>query len=326
MSSNSTRSIAVYYEHPEWFRPLFSALERRGLAYEPLHSDTLLYDPADPAPPYSLVFNRMSPSAHLRGRPYSVAQALNYLSHLERLGVRVINGYQSFVCETSKAFQLSLLSRLGLPYPRARVISRAEEALAAAEGLRFPVVIKPNVGGSGAGIRRFETQAELRDAADGGELDLGIDRTALVQEYIPAADDHIVRVEVVGKHYLYAIRVHTTGESFNLCPADLCQPGVAPIRRRDAVRCSDADVGLGVETYQPPAEVISAVQRILTAAAIEVGGVEYLIDSRDGRIYFYDINATSNFVADAQRVVGFDPFEPLIDYIEREAAAPVLVA
>ncbi len=41
---------------------------------------------------------------------------------------------------------------------------------------------------------------------------------------------------------------------------------------------------------------------------IDVGGVEYIIDDRDGQRYYYDINALSNFVADAPRVVGFDPF------------------
>jgi hypothetical protein len=41
------------------------------------------------------------------------------------------------------------------------------------------------------------------------------------------------------------------------------------------------------------------------AADIDVGGVEYVIDDRDGALLYYDINALSNFVADAPRVVGF---------------------
>ena len=35
----------------------------------------------------------------------------------------------------------------------------------------------------------------------------------------------------------------------------------------------------------------------------------------DGEIYFYDINATSNFVANAPEVVGFDPTARFADYI-----------
>ena len=58
----------------------------------------------------------------------------------------------------------------------------------------------------------------------------------------------------------------------------------------------------------------------MRTAGIEVGGVEYIIDRRDGRLYYYDINALSNFVADGPRVVGFDPHARLAEYLEQEAA------
>ena len=48
-----------------------------------------------------------------------------------------------------------------------------------------------------------------------------------------------------------------------------------------------------------------------------------MIDSRDGKPYFYDINALSNFVADARNVVGFDPFERLVDYLVERAGISV---
>ena len=51
-----------------------------------------------------------------------------------------------------------------LPYPEARVIHQASQAAEAAEGLRFPVVVKPNIGGSGAGVTRFNSCAELEAA------------------------------------------------------------------------------------------------------------------------------------------------------------------
>ena len=44
------------------------------------------------------------------------------------------------------------------------------------------------------------------------------------------------------------------------------------------------------------------------------------VDDRDGRRYVYDINALSNFVADAPNVIGFDPFERLVDYLEKRLA------
>jgi hypothetical protein len=77
--------------------------------------------------------------------------------------------------------------------------------------------------------------------------------------------------------------------------------------------------GLRVEAYTPPQEIIEAVERIFAEARIEVGGAEYIIDDRDGQLYFYDVNALSNFVADGPRVIGFDPFDRLVDYLIQEA-------
>jgi hypothetical protein len=70
-----------------------------------------------------------------------------------------------------------------------------------------------------------------------------------------------------------------------------------------------------VEGYTPPREIIEQVEAISREVELDVGGIEYMIDQRDGKHYFYDINALSNFVADARNVIGFDPFEKLVDYI-----------
>ena len=185
----------------------------------------------------------MSPSAYLRGGVQGIFFTLAFLAHLERLGVPVVNGRQAFTVETSKALQLTLLESLGLPYPRARVINHASKAAAAAEGLRFPMVVKANIGGSGAGIVRYDRPDDLARAAAEGRLNFGVDHTALVQEFIPARDGCITRVETLGGKFLYAIKVHTTGDTFNLCPADICQrsDGVelqrsaCPIDRRKVV-------------------------------------------------------------------------------------------
>lgn len=323
MSLSQDRPVGIYYEHSEWFKPLFAELERRGVPYVKLHAAEHRFDVAE-EPPYSLVFNRMSPSAYNRGHANAIFYTTSYLAYLKRRGVRVVNGYEAWLSETSKADQLALLESLGLPYPRARVINHASKAAAAAEGLRFPVVIKPNIGGSGAGVRRFDSAEELRSAADAGELELGVDGTALIQEFIPQEESRIVRVEVLGGKYLYGIRIYTPGNSFDLCPADVCQrvDGV----QLDAQICAiDAPKrGLRVEGYEPPAEIREQVERIMRAAQIDVGGIEYMIDSRDGQLYFYDINALSNFVADAPNVVGFDPFARLVDYLVREAGGAEL--
>ncbi len=178
------------------------------------------------------------------------------------------------------------------------------------------MVVKANIGGSGAGIVRYDRPDDLaRDVAE-GRVELGLDQTALVQEYIPARGGTITRVEVLDGRYLYAIAVET-GTRFNLCPADICQDEAgAPVDGNCPVEAPKQ--GLKVTAATPPDEAIADVERILRAAGIEVGGVEYIVDDRDGQRYYYDINALSNFVADAPRVVGFDPFVRLVDFLERE--------
>src|SRR5687767_644875 len=102
------KRIGILYEHPDWYRPLFEELDRRGVDYVKLHVDDHDFDPCDDLAPYDLVFNRMSPSAWQRGRADSIFYTLQYLAHLERLGVRVINGYTAWRTEISKSLQLSL--------------------------------------------------------------------------------------------------------------------------------------------------------------------------------------------------------------------------
>ena len=317
------RPIAIYYEQPHWFKPLFAELERRAFPFVKLDATAHSYRIEDrPEQQYSLVVNRMSPSAWNRGHGDTIFYTLGYLDHLRARGVRVINGTRAFRSELSKASQLSMLDDLGLPYPKARIIHRPSQAAAATEGLRFPVVVKPNIGGSGAGVKRFDAREQLALAAESGELLFGLDSTALVQEFIPARGGYIVRCEVLDGKFLYAIKVHTTGETFDLCPADICRTTAGVDLNRAACALDAPKSGIRVEGYEPPASAVAAVERIMAVAGVELGGVEYMLDERDGEDaapLFYDINALSNFVADGPQVVGFDPFVRLVDWLILEA-------
>jgi hypothetical protein len=310
-------AIVFLYEHPEWFEAIFRELCRREVAFDRCFVPAHFYDVNAALPSIKLLFNRMSPSAACREHGSGIYHALAYLQHLALGGVRVINGAKAFGYEISKAAQASLLRSLGLRGIPTRVIHDPSQALAAARGLRYPVVVKPNVGGSGQGVTRFDTPAALATAVQDGRLDLGHDHVGLVQEFVPARGGFITRVETLAGRYLYAINVHLSGETFDLCPADICQTAAG--QRLDTACAVDAvKAGLKVEGVVPPRGVLDQIERIVQAAAIDVGGIEFLVDDRDGEIYFYDINALSNFVADAPRVIGFDPVSRLADFLEAE--------
>ena len=294
------KKIAIYYEHPEWFKPLFAALDRRGVAYDKLHVQSHTFDPAVRQTPYALIVNRVSAFPSGGSPPQIIWYVQQYLAYLASLPAQVINGYHSFLVATSKAGQLNIFEQLKLRYPKAKVINRPAQALQAALKLNFPVVIKPNIGGSGVGIRKFESIEELEQTVNSEKIDLGLDQTALVQEYLTAKGGSIVRVEILNGEFLYGLRVPILDNSFNYCPADGCNIG---------------NPGWQIEGYSPPADVIEQAKQIMAASQTDLGGVEYLVNEADGQIYFYDINPLSNFVANAPEIVGFDPTERFVDFI-----------
>jgi hypothetical protein len=306
--------IGILDEHPEWSRRLIAELESRELGVERIDHSVHGFDPRDRRPRWDVVVNRTSPSSHRRGHGRVLFYAEPLLAHLDALGVPVINPLAAWRFEKSKALQVELFERLGVRYPRTLVVNGAAPLRRAARDVRFPALVKPNVGGSGALIERFDTLAELEARADA--LDFGPDGVALLQEYVEPRDGAIVRIEVLDGRMLYAIRIVRRADQFNLCPADLCQTPAA-----DALAACPVDAApvLDIRRHEPPREAVEQAVALTRAASIDVGGVEYLVGADDGRLYVYDVNATSNFVADAPGVLGFDPFPAFGDVIVRAA-------
>jgi hypothetical protein len=288
--------LAIFYEHPAWFAPLFKVLDSRGVGYRTLQPDGA-FDPADQHVPAPLILNRIAMSAFLRDAEHPIFWSSARIAHWEAAGARVLNGTAALAVDTSKARQLSLLARLGLAIPETRVIHRAKDVEAAAETVGFPLVVKANIGGAGAGIARYDSRDELRAAVADGTLPTSIDGVLLVQDYVPARNGTITRMETLDRKFLYAIEV-AGGGAFDLCPADACQvPGST----------------ITMTAVEPAAALRDAAEAVARAASLDLGGVEVMIDDRDGMPRFYDINALSNFVARPLDVLGWDPHERLVD-------------
>ena len=100
--------LAVFYEHPQWFEPLFRELDRRGIDWAPVAIQDHTFDPADPRPPAPVILNRLAMSSFLRQDEHALFYSLAALGHWESLGARVINGAGVLAYDTSKARQLSL--------------------------------------------------------------------------------------------------------------------------------------------------------------------------------------------------------------------------
>jgi len=297
--------LAVYYEHPQWFEPLFAVLSRRGLDWIPIRIQDHTFDLAEVRPPAPVILNRLAMSSFLRQAEHALFYTQAVLGHWESLGARVINGAGVLAYDANKARQLSLFRQAGLDIPDTRVAHRREDIPRLAAEVGYPVLIKANIGGSGAGIVRYDAAAELAAAVADALTPVGVDNVALVQAYVPPADERVFRCEVLEGRLLYAIALGGAGATFDLCPADVCMAEKPTIT---------------VEAYEPPPAIIAAVERVSALARLDVGGVEYLVDAA-GRARFYDLNALSNFVARPLDVLGYDPHEALVDFLERQIAA-----
>jgi D-alanine-D-alanine ligase-like ATP-grasp enzyme len=292
--------LAVYYEHPAWFEPLFKVLDQRGLSWSRVKIQDHILDPAALIAPAPVVFNRLAMSSFLRQSEHAIYHSLAAIAHWELAGARVLNGSAALNFDISKARQLSLLRSLGLAVPKTRVVHRRADVDLAAEQIGFPLILKPNVGGSGSGVTRYETAAELRAHLASGDTPVGLDGVTLIQEYVPCREAQVIRCETLNGRFLYAIALNGAGSTFDLCPADVCMVDKPTV---------------SISAFQPPAQIVQAVESIARAARLDVGGIEYMVDDRDGTAKFYDINALSNFVAQPMKVLGWDPHEKLVDYL-----------
>jgi glutathione synthase/RimK-type ligase-like ATP-grasp enzyme len=234
---------------------------------------------------------------------------------LERLGARVLNGADVFALELSKSAQATLLRRMNIDTPWSITFNDATALRAYDHQIRWPAILKPDQGGSGARIHVVESLAEVESIFAADPSIWLPDNLFLLQEYLPHDPEQgIVRLEFLGGELLYAMRVKTHGR-FNLCPSPVCNPddgdGACEV---PAVQVAAPPV----EFYaypDVPREAVDTAAQIVRAARLDVGGIEYL-ETPDGRRVFYDINANSNLRPSVAAAFGFDPFERVVDFLE----------
>jgi hypothetical protein len=306
-----TLDLVVLFEHPEWQKPLFSALERRGVRFGKCDLKKAAFDP-DSVPEAPLYFNQASPSAYVRGNTRAVPFCLSLMRSLELGGARVINGSRAFSLELSKSAQAALMQRLGIAHPRTLAFNDVDAALSP-WGDRWPALLKPEQGGSGARMYLLQSAPELiRLLRDRPDLWLP-DNLLMLQEYFevdPAQG--IVRMEFLGGELLYAMRVVSHG-AFNLCPSEVCNP------EDGSSQCEvpETKPAKPVEFHpyrDAPAAAVEAGKKLMDAGGLDVGGIEYL-EARDGRLIFYDINANSNLRGPIGQAFGFDPFDRVAEFL-----------
>ncbi len=305
--------LVVLYEHPQWQAPLFAALERRGVRFAPFDLKRNAFD-VDLVPEARLYFNQASPSAYVRGNDRAVPLALAFMRCLEMAGAAVLNGSRAFSLELSKSAQGGLLRSLQVDHPASMAFNDPDAVKD--RWTRWPALLKPEQGGSGARMFLLQSFEELQRTLELTPDLWSPDNLLLVQEYLPAPDG-IVRMEFVGGELLYAMRVVSHG-SFNLCPSEACHP------TDGAGTCDVAgQPSVNVEFHpflDVPRDAVEAGRRIVRAGGLDVAGIEYIEHGR--RRAFFDINANSNLRPSVAEAFGFDPFERVVDFLVNVLSTP----
>lgn len=311
--------LIVLFEHPEWQKPLFAALDARGVNWDAYDLKSAAFDERD-VPKAPLYFNQASPSAYLRGNTRSVPFALALMEDLEAQGARVLNGSKAFRFELSKIAQARTLARLGIDHPRTFAFNDPAALRRYADQMTYPSIIKPNQGGSGARMFKVNNQTDIEEIF-ANDADLWApDYLMLVQEYLEhdPRTDGIVRIEIMGGELLYAMRVQSDG-GFNLCPSEVCNPGDDADDDAGGM-CAMPELGAAPTEFTAfkdvPDAAVQAAMRIFEAGNLDIGGIEYL-ETPDGRRVFYDINANSNLRKPVAEEFGFDPFDRVAAWLEK---------
>ena len=303
--------IHVIHENAAWLEPLARALDAEGLPWRDWFLDRGVFDLSAP-PPAGIFYNRMSASSHTRDHRYAAELTASVLAWLAGHGRRVVNGPRALDLEISKARQYAALEAAGIHTPRTVLVAGKDHLVAAARR-HFdggPVILKPNRGGKGLGVRLFHGLAALADYLDGADYEPPVDGLHLLQQYVRAPAPLITRAEFVGGRFLYAVEVDTS-DGFELCPADACAV--------DDAFCPAADQPRAKFTIID--DINAALKRryeaFLAANDIEVAGIEFIADD-DGAAYTYDVNTNTNYNPEAEERAGRSAMTTLARFLGGE--------
>ncbi|MFC3123937.1 RimK family alpha-L-glutamate ligase [Pseudoroseomonas globiformis] len=296
--------IHVIHENPAWLPPLAEAFGRAGLPWQELDLSRGTFDLSSP-PPEGVFYNRMSASSHTRGHRYAAELTAGVLAWLTRHGRIVVNGPAALDLEISKARQYAALEAGGLVVPRTVMVRDEAEAVLDAARRHFapgPVILKPNRGGKGLGVRLFPSADALGAyLADAPVEEAPVDGIWLLQDYVRAPRPVITRAEFVGRRFVYAVEVDTTA-GFELCPADVCAVGDAFCPAGDAPAVPAAPrFAILPEGIEAPLR--QKLEAFLDRAGVDVAGIEFIRDAA-GQVLVYDVNTNTNYNAAAEEAAG----------------------
>ncbi len=210
---------------------------------------------------------------------------------LERHGVQLIGAARAAIeiAEDREKFKAAMRAA-GLAVPNSGVVSSVEQALAFANQIGYPALIRPSftLGGSGAGIARNEKELMER-----------------VERGLRASPVHQVLMEesVLGwKEFELEVMRDRTDNFVVVCSIENLDP--MGVHTGDSVTVAPAQT-LTDREYQ---RLRDAARLVMRAVGVETGGsnVQFAVNPRDGRVVVIEMNPrVSRSSALASKATGF---------------------
>ncbi|MCH8491677.1 MAG: alpha-L-glutamate ligase [Idiomarina sp.] len=287
------REIVVIHENNEWLVPLRAEFQKRGVTAQEWFLDTGVV-PFTEQPNDAVYYNRMSASSHTRGHRFAPELTRAVLTWLQTNQRTVVNNSSVLALEVCKISQYAALQRAGLKVPKTHAVVGIAHILAAAEAFaEWPLILKPNRGGKGLGVQRFNALAELSAYLERDDLEEPLDGTWLLQEYIQPQQPFITRAEFIGQKFLYTVQVNTE-DGFELCPADNCS-----IEEQFCPTDQTSEKFAITQRFNEH-PIIGQLENFLRASQIDVAGIEF-IENADGELFVYDVNTNTNYNQGAEQ-------------------------
>lgn len=303
--------LAIFYEHPNWHQLIFDELDKLKVNYFKLDltKGAINYKQI---PQAHIYYNMVSPSAYTRNNQKAIPYSQALCRILDLQGKKVLNGFLSNQLEFSKSNQIALLASIGVNYPDTFIFNNIDE-LIKNKSLHFPMILKPEQGGSGARMYLVNSIEEIVNLFQLYPELWFPDNLFLLQEKIEYDSNFgIIRVEFIEGKMLYAMRIISKGE-FNLCPSVVCNP-----EDGSTGNCELPPKGTKPEFYayaEITANELNEVTKVFNASKHNTGSIEYLLDKDKNQI-FYDINANSNLRPSIGNAFGINPFEEIAKYLK----------
>jgi acetyl-CoA carboxylase biotin carboxylase subunit len=175
-----------------------------------------------------------------------------------------------------KITAVRLAEQAGVPrVPGSGALENVEAAQRIADEIGYPVLIKASAGGGGRGMREVRERSELPAAMESATSEARSafgDGTVYLEKFIEAARH--IEIQVMGDRYGNVVHLGERDCSTQRRHQKLIEESPSPVVT-DALRRQMADC---------------AVQLARRAAYVGAGTVEFVVDAREGKFYFLEMN------------------------------------